>query len=84
MIYEVLLESRGFLDSLEWYRLSKPKAQDRRAFVRWKYGSWFVDHGFKLTRDYMVDFRSGMPGFVKLTILDAKKAVLFKLTWGGI
>lgn len=71
---------------------NRPGAKDRRSVVRMLYGDWFANHGLKLTRDYLVDFLPyGPKGFwppdqrsmVRLTILNARKAVLFKLTWGG-
>lgn len=63
-----------------------PKAQDRRACVRHLFGSWFEDHGFKLGRDYGVNFIR--PGYYSVDLVratieirDPHKAVLFKLRW---
>lgn len=67
------------------------KANDRRKIVRILYGEWFKDNGLKLGRDYRLDWKQthreeyGSPHMeVTITIKDPTKALLFKLTWGGL
>lgn len=67
------------------------KANDRRKIVRLLYGEWFKDNGLKLGRDYGLDWTQTHRDVytsphmkVTITIKDPTKALLFKLTWGGM